>query len=110
MATLFTKIIQREIPAEIIYEDEICICIRDINPRAPIHVLLIPKKEIISLAHLDEADVELMGYLMAKLNDIATLLGVAEHFKTQIHTGVGGGQEVFHLHIHLLADPNKIPD
>jgi histidine triad (HIT) family protein len=105
--TLFSKIIDREIPADIVYEDELCIAIRDINPRAPIHILLIPKKPIISLAHLQTEDQHLMGHMMLKLKKIAQQEGLNEHFVTRIHTGEHGGQEVFHLHIHLMGDPQK---
>lgn len=105
--TLFSQIIDREIPADIVYEDEHCIAIKDINPRAPVHLLLIPKKPIISLSHLQEEDMALMGHLMLKLKTLATEANLGEHFVTRIHTGKHGGQEVFHLHIHLLGDPEK---
>ena len=105
--TLFSKIIDREIPANIVYEDDLCIAIKDINPQAPVHLLLIPKKPIISLAHLTPEDQELMGHMMIKLKEIAVQVGLGEHFASKIHTGEHGGQEVFHLHIHLLGDPQK---
>lgn len=107
--TLFTRIIDRELPADIVYEDDLCIAIKDINPRAPVHLLLIPKKPIISLSHLQDEDQALMGYLMVKLKDLAKEQGLGEHFVTRIHTGEHGGQEVFHLHIHLLGDPRDCP-
>ena len=103
--SIFSKIIDREMPAHIIYEDDLCIAIEDIAPKAPVHVLLIPKKPIINLAHLQAEDATLMGHMLLRLQQIAKDLGIGEHFVTRIHTGAHGGQEVFHLHIHLLGDP-----
>ncbi len=103
MATLFSKIISREIPAEIVYEDEQCLAFRDINPQAPVHVLLIPKREIAKLADAGEADAALLGHLMLAAGKIARLLGVGEAFRLVVNNGAGAGQTVFHLHLHLLA-------
>ena len=104
-SSIFTKIINRQIPADIVYEDDDCIVIKDIAPKAPIHVLMIPKKPIISLAHLEYEDKALMGHMLVTITDVAKQLGIGEHFVTKIHTGEHGGQEVFHLHIHLMGDP-----
>lgn len=103
--SIFSKIIDREIPADIVYEDEYCFAIRDIVPKAPVHLLIIPKKPIISLAHLQQQDADLMGHMMLLLNKLSKQEGLGNHFVTRIHTGEYGGQEVFHLHIHLMGDP-----
>jgi histidine triad (HIT) family protein len=100
--SLFSKIIDREIPANFIYEDEKCIVINDINPKAPVHLLVIPKKPIATLFDLTPEDKDVMGHMMLLLPQIAQSQGL-DGFKTQINTGVSGGQEVFHIHIHLLG-------
>ena len=104
--TLFTRIIDRELPADIVYEDDQCICIRDINPKAPTHVLLIPRKPIPTLAEATDEDKMLLGHLLLTVGDIARLLGVEDGFRMVVNNGEKGGQVVFHLHFHLLA--NKI--
>ena len=86
--TLFTRIIDRELPADIIYEDDQCICIRDINPKAPTHVLLIPRKPIPTLADTTLEDKALLGYLLLKVGDIARLLGVEDGFRMVINNGL----------------------
>jgi len=101
--TLFEKIIDREIPAEIVYEDEKCIVIKDINPRAKVHLLVIPKKAIPTLFDLKPEDKDVMGHMMLLLPQLAQTQGL-DGFKTQINTGESGGQEVFHIHIHLLGN------
>lgn len=101
--TIFTKIIEREIPADIIYEDEKCIVIKDINPKARVHLLVVPKKPIATLFNLKPADKDLMGHMMLLLPQLAESQGL-NGFKTQINTGESGGQEVFHIHIHLLGN------
>ena len=88
--TLFTKIINGDIPADILYEDDQCICIRDIQPQAPTHVLVIPRKPIPKLAEASQDDKALLGHLMLAVGDIARKLGA--------------GQTVFHLHLHILAN------
>lgn len=103
--TLFQKIHDGEIPSDMVYKDEHCFVIKDINPRAPVHLLVIPVKPIISLAHLEEDDHAVMGHMMLLLRQLAAEHGLGEHFKTQINTGERGGQEVFHLHIHLMGTP-----
>ena len=103
MATLFSKIIAREIPADIVYEDELCLAFRDINPQAPTHVLLIPKRELPKLADAAPNDRDLLGHLMLAAGNIARQLGVEEAFRLVVNNGAGAGQSVFHLHLHLLA-------
>ena len=102
--TIFKKIMEKEIPAEIIYEDELCLAFRDISPQAPTHVLLIPKKEITSLAEVDPEDHALMGHLLVKAAAIAEAEGLVENgYRVVINTGSDGGQSVDHLHLHILG-------
>ena len=103
MTTLFGKIIRREIPADIVYEDELCLAIRDVNPQAPTHVLLIPKKEIDMLANATTEDQALLGHLMLAAGKIARQLGVGEAFRLVVNNGAAAGQSVFHLHLHILG-------
>ena len=100
--TLFTKIINREIPADIVYEDARCIVIKDIMPQAPTHVLLIPKKVIPKLNGMSLEDEGLMGYLMSRIPVVTQLLGL-EDYRVVINHGASAGQTVFHLHIHLMG-------
>ena len=102
--TLFTKIINGEIPADIVYQDDLCICIKDIQPAAPTHVLIIPRKPIPKLADASQEDKALLGHLMMCVGDIARELGVEDAFRVVINNGEKAGQTVFHLHIHLLAN------
>ena len=101
--TIFQRIIDREIPADIVFEDDDCLAFRDINPQAPVHVLIIPKREIVSLAEVEEADVPLLGHLFFVARRVAEQLGLEDGFRTVINTGRDGGQDVPHLHIHLLG-------
>lgn len=100
---LFCKIIAGEIPSDKVYEDEYLYAFKDIYPKAQVHVLVIPKQHIESLAALTDEDAALMGHLTLALPKIAAALGLAEGFRTIINTGRGGGQEVFHLHAHILG-------
>ena len=92
-----------EIPSDILYEDELCICIRDIQPQAPTHVLIIPRKPIPRLVDATDEDKAMLGHLMLKAGDIARNMGVEEAFRICINNGEAAGQTVFHLHLHLLA-------
>jgi len=103
MPSIFTKIINGDIPADILYQDEHCICIKDIQPQAPTHVLVIPRKPIPRLVDATEADKALLGHLMLSVGEIARNLGVDEAFRVCINNGEMAGQTVFHLHIHILA-------
>ncbi len=103
MSTIFTKIIAREIPAKIVYEDELCLAFHDVNPQAPTHVLLIPKKEIPRLVDAQPEDAALMGHLLLTANKIAKQLGVGDAFRLAVNNGADAGQSVFHLHLHILA-------
>lgn len=101
--TIFTKIINREIDADIVYEDDLCLAFRDVNPQAPVHVLLIPKKPVESLDGFEPTDAELAGHLLLKVPEVAAQLGLDNGYRTVVNTGADGGQTVFHLHIHILG-------
>jgi histidine triad (HIT) family protein len=102
--TLFEKIIAGEIPSEVVYEDALCFCFRDISPQAPVHLLLIPKKPIPRIAEATAEDLELLGHMMTKVGEIARAEGFAEEgFRTVINNGTHGGEAVPHLHLHILA-------
>lgn len=103
MTTIFSKIIKREIPAKIVYEDDLCLAFHDVNPQAPTHVLLVPKKEIPRLVDASPEDQALLGHLMLTANKIAQQLGVGDAFRLAINNGAEAGQSVFHLHLHILA-------
>jgi histidine triad (HIT) family protein len=100
---LFCKIINKELPAKLIYEDEDLIAFYDIYPKADVHFLVVPKKHIESMLKIEEHHQTLMGKIMLKANQIAKNLGL-EGYKVQINTGLKGGQEVFHLHVHILGN------
>ena len=101
--TIFRKIINREIPADVVYEDELSFAFRDINPQAPVHVLIIPKKPMPKLTDAVISDQELLGHLMLVANKVADMEGVADAFRLVLNNGAGAGQEVMHMHLHLLA-------
>lgn len=103
MTTIFGKIIRRELPADIVYEDDLCLAFRDINPQAPTHLLLIPKKEIAGLTDAQPEDQALLGHLLLAVNKIARQLGVEDAFRVVMNNGAGAGQSVFHLHLHILS-------
>ncbi len=101
--TIFSRIIAREIKADIVCEDELCLAFRDVAPQAPTHILIIPKKPIAKIADADSDDAALLGHLLLKASEIARAEGVAEAFRLVINNGEEAGQSVFHLHLHLLA-------
>ncbi len=101
--TLFQKIIDKEIPAGIVYEDDHCLVFKDINPVAPIHLLIIPKKQIQKIADAELLDQNLLGHLFLVAGNVARDLGVEDAFRLVVNNGSGAGQTVFHLHIHLIA-------
>ena len=104
MPTLFTKIIEREIPAEIVYKDDRVTAFRDINPQAPIHVLIAPNKEIPSVNDVEEDDEALVGHMFTVAKKVAKKEGIAENgYRLLINCGRHGGQEVPHLHMHLFG-------
>lgn len=103
--TLFEKIIDREIPGHFVHEDEHCVAIRDINPAAPLHLLVIPRKPIPKLSDASPADQALLGHLMLTAARLAADAGYGDGFKLLVNTGAKGGQTVFHLHLHVIGGP-----
>jgi len=101
--TIFQKIIDKELPADIVYEDDSCLAFKDINPVAPIHILVIPKKRIEKISDSNTEDKELLGHLFLVAGNIARDLGIEEAFRLVVNNGAGAQQTVFHLHIHLIA-------
>lgn len=106
---IFCKITQSEIPAEKIYEDDDVIAFNDINPAAPVHFLIIPKMHIASLLDCEETHHSLLGKMLLLAPKIAKEQGCTDGFRTIINTGRVGGQEVFHLHIHIIGGKNRLP-
>lgn len=108
--TLFEKICDKELPAAIVYEDELCVAFKDINPGAPTHVLVVPRKPIPKLSDAGPEDQALLGHLMLAAGKIARQLGVGDAFRVAINNGAEAGQSVFHLHLHILGGrPMKWP-
>ncbi len=104
MATLFTKIIQKEIPADIVYQDDHLTAFRDVNPQAPVHILIVPNREIPTVNDIEETDEVLIGKLFTAAKKIAADEGVAENgYRLLINCNRDGGQEIFHLHMHLFG-------
>lgn len=101
--TIFERIIAREIPADIVYEDEHCLAFRDIHPQAPVHVLLIPKKPIQSWADVADADAPLMAHLALAIRNLAKQLQLGDGYRVVCNCGPDGGQTVDHLHFHILG-------
>ena len=101
--TIFQRIIDREIPAKIAYEDDQCLAFHDVRAQAPTHVLVIPKKPIPSLAQLDDADQAVVGHLLLVIRKLAEQLQLANGYRVVINCGPDGGQTVDHLHFHLLG-------
>lgn len=100
--TLFERIIARQIPASIVYEDDMAIAFRDIGPQAPTHILVVPKKPIPMLAQADDDDTELLGHLLQTARRVAQQEGLVG-FRVVINNGAEAGQSVFHLHLHILG-------
>ena len=104
MSTIFSKIIRREIPARIAYEDDLCLAFHDIEPQAPVHILVIPKKEISRVAEMAVADEPLLGHLVFIAQTLAQKEGLHDTgFRIVINNGPNGGESVPHLHVHLLG-------
>ena len=102
--SIFEKIIDREIPADIVFEDDRCICFRDIAPQAPVHLLVVPKKRVVRVGLADDSDASLLGHLLLVAWSVARSEGFAEQgFRLVINNGPDGGEEVPHLHVHVLA-------
>jgi histidine triad (HIT) family protein len=101
--TLFSRIIDREIPADVVYEDDDCLAFKDVDPQAPVHVLVVPKKPIASIATASDVDADLLGHLLIVVRDLAAQLQLDSGFRVVINSGPDGGQSVDHLHLHLLG-------
>lgn len=102
MSTIFQKIIDKEIPADILYEDEQALAFRDTQPQAPTHILVIPRKPIVKVSEMGEEDKDLLGHLLWVAAQVARQEGL-EDYRLVINNGEGAGQSVFHLHVHLLG-------
>ena len=102
--TLFTRIINRDIPADILYEDDQCIVINDIAPQAPVHMLVIPRQPLPRLADASQVDREMLGHLMWVAGEVARQFGIDDAFRLVVNNGAEAGQTVFHLHLHILAN------
>jgi histidine triad (HIT) family protein len=101
--TVFSKIIRREIPADIVYEDDLVLAFKDIAPQAPTHIILIPKKAIANISQAESNDHALMGHLLLMVKKITEQLNINNGYRVVINTGEDGGQTVDHLHLHILA-------
>ena len=102
--TIFGKIIRREIPADIVYEDDLTLAFKDINPQAPTHVLVIPKKLIPRLSEAEAEDGKLLGHLLLTVKKVAEQAGLKNGYRVVVNNGADGGQTVDHLHLHILGD------
>lgn len=101
--TIFGKIIRKEIPADIVYEDDLCLAFRDVQPVAPTHVLVIPKQHIPQISLAQATDSALLGHLLLTAQNVAQQLGLDEGYRIVINNGEQGGQTVYHLHLHILG-------
>ncbi|MCC0176404.1 histidine triad nucleotide-binding protein [Waterburya agarophytonicola K14] len=102
--TIFGKIIRREIPADIVYEDDLALAFKDVNPQAPTHILVIPKKPIPRLSESTAEDTELLGHLLMTVQKVAQQANLTNGYRVVINNGSDGGQTVDHLHLHILGD------
>jgi histidine triad (HIT) family protein len=101
--TIFSKIIRREIPVNIVYEDDLALAFKDINPQAPVHILVIPKKPIVKLADAEPEDQAILGHLLLTAQRVAAEAGLNNGYRVVINNGADGGQTVYHLHLHILG-------
>ena len=101
--SIFKKIIDKEIPAKIVHEDEHCLAFEDVSPQAPVHILVIPRKEIESVDDIAEEDQALLGHIWGVIPKLAKKLDLADGYRVVVNCGSDGGQSVPHLHYHLLA-------
>lgn len=102
-STVFKKIIDRQVPADIVYEDDLCMAFKDIKPQAPIHVIVIPKREIPMVDGITAEDETIVGHLFVAIRKIAAQLGLSNGYRVVANNGRDAGQEVMHLHFHLLG-------
>ncbi len=101
--TIFSKIIQRQIPADIVYEDDLALAFKDVNPQAPVHILVIPKQPITKLEEAEPQDQNLLGHLLLTAKHVALQAGLTNGYRIVINNGADGGQTVDHLHLHILG-------
>jgi histidine triad (HIT) family protein len=101
--TIFQRIIDKEIPAKIVYEDDRCLAFHDVAPQAPTHVLVIPKQPIVSISAIDDGDLDLIAHLWGVIRDLAAELKLERGYRVVVNCGRDGGQSVDHLHFHLLG-------
>lgn len=101
--SIFTKIKNKEIPGNVIYEDDKCFALEDINPQAPVHILIIPHKEIAKISDSTPEDKELLGHLLLVSKTIAQKYKLKNNYRLIINNGAGAGQSVFHIHVHLMG-------
>ena len=101
--SIFTKIKNKEIPGNVIYEDDKCFALEDINPQAPIHILIVPHKEIAKISDSTSEDIELLGHLLLVSKTIAQKYELENNYRLVINNGAGAGQSVFHIHVHLMG-------
>ncbi|MBW4668208.1 MAG: histidine triad nucleotide-binding protein [Cyanomargarita calcarea GSE-NOS-MK-12-04C] len=101
--TIFSKIIRREIPADIVYEDELALAFKDVHPQAPVHILVIPKKALAKLSDAKPEDQALLGHLLLIVKRVAQEAGLTNGYRVVINTGDDGGQTVHHMHLHILG-------
>ena len=106
---LFCKIVEGKIPSRKVYEDDDMLAFHDINPLAPVHFMMIPKKHIDSLATAGDGDAAVLGRMMARAGRLALEQGAADGFRTIVNTGRIGRQDVYHLHIHVIGGPDPLP-
>nr|XP_057914773.1 histidine triad nucleotide-binding protein 1 [Doryrhamphus excisus] len=101
--TIFGKIIRKEIPAQLIYEDDQCVAFPDISPQAPTHILVVPKNPIVQLSKAQDSDAALLGHLLIVAKKCAEQAGLSKGYRIVINDGPDGGQSVYHIHIHVLG-------
>ncbi|KAM6922778.1 adenosine 5'-monophosphoramidase HINT1 [Anarhichas minor] len=101
--TIFGKIIRKEIPVELLYEDDKCVAFPDITPQAPTHILVVPKKPIVQLSKAEDSDAELLGHMMLVAKKCAEDAGLSKGYRIVVNDGPDGGQSVYHIHIHVLG-------
>ena len=101
--TLFQRIADREIPADIVFEDDLCVAFRDVSPQAPTHVLVVPRKPVASINDLVDEDAELVGHIYIVIRQLAAKLGLTDGYRVVVNCGRGAGQSVDHLHFHVLG-------
>lgn len=106
---IFCKIVKGEIPSRKVFEDEHMVAFHDINPVAPVHFMMIPKKHVDSLAAVDESWAPVLGHMMAMAGRLAKMAGADDGFRTIANTGRVGRQDVYHLHIHIIGGPDPLP-